>query len=150
MNYENHLYMILYPSNFLISSQLTPEELGQHYLTGSKQNYDSGLIFAEIDNTYRHDYLDIDWGFEQLVPHDDGSPKATKFISSYRVLEHIELNSIKRLYLSVSTFNPPEMSIIRLIYYFNFEIERFCDYGRNYFILNYLIEVIKNDCWILK
>ena len=100
MNYEKHLYMVLYPSNFLISSQLTPEELGQHYLTGSKQNYDSGLIFAEIDNTYRNDYLDIDWGFEQLVPHIDGSPKATKFISAYRVLEHIDLGSIKKLYLS--------------------------------------------------
>ncbi len=100
MEFEQHLYMVLYPSTFLISSQLTPEELGQHYLTGSKQNYDSGLIFAEIDNSYRNDYLDIDWGLEQLVPHKDGSPKATKFISAYRVLEHIKLDSIKRLYLS--------------------------------------------------
>ncbi|MDA3809884.1 MAG: hypothetical protein PF518_06070 [Spirochaetaceae bacterium] len=100
MNYENHLYMVLYPSNFLISSQLSPEKLGQHYLTGSKQNYDSGLVFAEIDINYRNNFLDIEWGLEQLIPHEDGSPKATKFIAAYRVLEHIELSSIKKLYLS--------------------------------------------------
>ncbi|MBB6482174.1 hypothetical protein [Spirochaeta isovalerica] len=100
MNYDKHLYMVLYPSNFLIASQLSPEELGKHYLTGSKQNYDSGMIFAEIDNSYRHDYLDIEWGLDQLVPHDDGTPKATKFIAAYRVLEHIDLDSIKKLYLS--------------------------------------------------
>jgi len=100
MEYTNHLYMMLYPSNFLISSQLSPEQLGKHYLTGSKQNYNGRLIFAEIDNNYRNDFLDIEWGLEQLIPHKDGSPKATKFISSYRVLEHIEFKYIKKLYLS--------------------------------------------------
>lgn len=100
MDYKNHLYQVLYPSNFLIASQLSPEELGKHYLTGSRQNYDSGLIFAEVDSSYRHEYLDIDWGLSQLIPHRDGSAKATKFISAYRVLEHIDLKAIQKLYIS--------------------------------------------------
>ena len=92
--------MMLYPSNFLIGSQLTPEELGKHYLTGSKQYFNGMLIFAEIDADFRHPYFDIDRGLEQVVLHEDGTPKATKFISSYRVLENINFSSIKKLYIS--------------------------------------------------
>lgn len=103
MSNTNHLYMILHPNNFLIASGLTPEELGKHYLTGSDQNYNGRLIFAEIDIDYRNDYFDIDWALENLTPHEDGRPKSTKFISAYRVLEHIDFDYIKSLYISNST-----------------------------------------------
>ena len=33
------------------------------------------------------------------VPHPDGHPKKTKFISSYAVLEHIDFKALKHLYL---------------------------------------------------
>lgn len=91
---------MLYPNNFLVGSQLTPEQLGKHYLTGTKQYYSGKLIFAEIDLSFRHPYFDIDWGLNELVPHEDGRPKATKFISAYRVLEHIDLSAIKALYIT--------------------------------------------------
>jgi len=100
MEYTNRLYMMLYPNNFLVGSQLTPEELGRHYLTGSKQYYSGKLIFAEVDVNYRNPYLDIEWGLDQLVPHEDGRPKSTKFISSYRVLEHIDFQAIKNIYIT--------------------------------------------------
>lgn len=100
---DKHLYMILHPNNFLIASGLSPEELGKHYLTGSDQNYNGRLIFAEIDIEYRNDYFEIDWALDQLSPHPDGRPKATKFISAYRVLEHIEFDSIQKLYIANST-----------------------------------------------
>ncbi|OQY37661.1 MAG: hypothetical protein B6229_08080 [Spirochaetaceae bacterium 4572_7] len=103
MSENKHLYMVLHPNNFLISSGLTPEELGQHYLTGSSQNYNGRLIFAELDINFRNDYFDIDWALDQIVPHADGRPKATKFISAYRVLEHVDFSAIKRLYLANST-----------------------------------------------
>lgn len=103
MSYEKHLYMVLHPNNILIGSQLSPEDLGRHYLTGSSQHYNSRLIFAEIDINYRNDYFDIDWGLEELKPHENGAPKATKFISSYRVLEHIDFDAIKSLYIASST-----------------------------------------------
>lgn len=100
---EKHIYMILHPNNFLIASALTPEQLGRHYLTGSSQHFNGRLIFAEINIEYRHEYFDIDWALDQLTPHEDGSPKATKFISAYRVLEHIEFSAIEKLYLASST-----------------------------------------------
>ncbi len=103
MTNEKHIYMILHPNNFLIASGLTPEELGRHYLTGSDLHYNGRLIFAEIDIEYRNDYFDIDWALNQITPHLDGRPKATKFISAYRVLEHIDFDSIKSLYIANST-----------------------------------------------
>lgn len=103
MEYTNHLYMILHPNNFLVGSQLSPEDLGRHYLTGSNQHYNGRLIFAELDINYRHEYFDIDWGLNELKPHENGDPKATKFISSYRVLEHVDFKAIKSLYIASST-----------------------------------------------
>ncbi len=100
MEYRNHLYMILHPNPSLVASQYNPDQFATHYMSGSTRHYNGKVIFAEIDINYRHDYLNIDRGLKELVPHDDGSPKATKFISTYRVLEHIDFDAIQRLYLT--------------------------------------------------
>jgi hypothetical protein len=100
MNYENRLYMVLYPNTALIASQLEPAQFAQHYTTGSSRHYSGKLVFAEVDADYRNDYFDIDSFLKDLKPHEDGRPKATKFIASYRVLEHVELSAIGKLYLS--------------------------------------------------
>jgi len=99
MAYQNRLYQILYPNNSLVASQLNPEAFGKHFLVGTSRHYEGKVIFSEIDADYRHDFLPIEKGFAELVPHEDGRPKATKFISSYRVLEHIDLDAIQSLYL---------------------------------------------------
>jgi hypothetical protein len=49
---------------------------------------------------FRHPYFRIDEAIAELKPHEDGRPKATKFISCYRVLEHLELTALKNLYLT--------------------------------------------------
>lgn len=100
---EKHIYMLLHPNNILIASGLTPEQLGKHYLTGSSQHFNGRLIFAEVDINFRHEYFDIDWALGEIIPHKDGRPKSTKFISAYRVLEHIDFSAIKKLYLASST-----------------------------------------------
>ncbi|MBT3272635.1 MAG: hypothetical protein HN368_05740 [Spirochaetales bacterium] len=100
MNYQNHLYMILYPHTVLIASQLEPRLLAQHYTAGSSRHYRGKVIFAEIDLDYRNDFFKIEDILSTVEPHEDGRPKATKYISSYRVLEHVEFSSIMRLYLS--------------------------------------------------
>jgi len=98
--YESHLYTILYPNPALVASQYGPMEFARHYSMGSTRHYDGKVIFAELDVAFRHPYFDIETGMQALVPHEDGRPKATKFISTYRVLEHIEFNAIRRLYLT--------------------------------------------------
>src|SRR5690606_8707471 len=97
-----HLYQILYPNQALIASHLGPQDFARHYLVGSIRHYNGKLVFAEIDPAFRHPYFKIDEAYAELVPHADGSPKRTKFISSYRVLEHMDFDAIKTLYLANS------------------------------------------------
>jgi hypothetical protein len=100
MNYEKRLYMVLHPNATLIASQLEPDLFARHYTTGSSRHYSGKIIFAEVDVNYRNDYFDIENILKDLKPHEDGQPKSTKFIASYRVLEHVDLSAIGRLYLS--------------------------------------------------
>ncbi|MCF8267021.1 MAG: hypothetical protein K9I69_02975 [Ignavibacteriales bacterium] len=96
---NKHLYMIVYPINALVASQLNPEKFGEHYTMGSAKHTTGKVIFAEIDINYRNPYFEIDNYLAQTVAHEDGEPKKTKFIASYKVLEHVDLAAIKRLFL---------------------------------------------------
>jgi hypothetical protein len=100
MNHENRIYMVLYPNTTLIASQYEPEMFARHYTSGSSRHYTGKVVFAEVGLSYRNDYFDIDNILKEMIPHEDGRPKATKFIASYRVLEHVDLSAIKKLYLS--------------------------------------------------
>ncbi|MDC7126951.1 MAG: hypothetical protein PQJ46_15370 [Spirochaetales bacterium] len=100
MNDNKHLYMICHPNPALVGSQYEPEQFARHYTAGSTRYYDGKVIFAELDIDFREPYFGIEKGLEQLVPHEDGRPKATKFICTYRVLEHVDFDSIKKLYLT--------------------------------------------------
>jgi hypothetical protein len=99
MTYNTHLYMTLYPKNALIASHLSPELFAKHYTSGSSRHYNGKVIFAEVDPDFRHEFFRIDEILKDLKPHEDGRPKATKFVCSYRVLEHVAFSAIKTLYL---------------------------------------------------
>jgi hypothetical protein len=94
-----HLYLIMHPNHSLIASQLDPERFIKHYVQGSTRYFEGRLIFAEIDPDFRNPYLDIDKAYSELVPHEDGRPKATKFIKSYRTLEHMDFEALGTLYV---------------------------------------------------
>lgn len=98
MNETNHLYLVMHPNHALIASQLDPERFAKHYTQGSTRYFEGRLIFVEIDPTFRHPYFKIDHAFADLKPHDDGRPKATKFISSYRTFEHMDFAAFGKLY----------------------------------------------------
>jgi hypothetical protein len=100
MRYASHLYAIFYPNPALIASQYTPDQFCGHFRSGSTRYYGGKMIYAEIDLDFRDPYFDIEGGLAALIPHEDGRPKATKFISSYRVLEHISFGALKNLYLA--------------------------------------------------
>ena len=102
MSEDKYLYAIMHPNHALVASMLPPEQFGQHYTVGSSRYFHGQVVYAEIDIDYRHDYFAIDEALESVVPKADGSPKRTKFISSYRVLEHIDLDAFKSLYVTSS------------------------------------------------
>ncbi len=93
-----HLYLSMIPEA-LIASMLAPEEFGVYYALGTAKKSRGQAIFFEIDPDFRHDYFRIEEGIRRCVPHEDGSPKASIYISVYRVLEHIPLDVLQRLYL---------------------------------------------------
>jgi len=100
MPHTNHLYAILFPSTALVGSQLDPIEFGKHFISGSSKYYAGKLIFVEIDPSYRHPFLKIDQMLKGLTPHEDGSPRATKYVSTYRVLEHLDYDALLSLYIT--------------------------------------------------
>ncbi len=104
-----HLYLSLVPEA-LIASMLGPEEFGTYYAVGSAKKSRRQAMFFEIDPNYRHPEFKIDEAYARCVPHDDGSLKASVYVSVYRVLEHIDFNAIMHLYLSTMDGQTLELS----------------------------------------
>ncbi|MGA2546719.1 MAG: hypothetical protein ABSF43_09240 [Rectinemataceae bacterium] len=99
MAWESHLYLVVHPNHSLVASQLDAERFIKHYMRESTRYFEGKLVFVELDRDFRDPYFDVEGAYAQLKPHEDGSPKATKFISSYRVLEHVSFEAMGRLYI---------------------------------------------------
>ena len=95
---DKHLYLVLYPNSSLIASQVDPANFARHYAQGSTSFWGGTFLFAEVDPDFRHDYFKIDAAYKELVPHEDGRLKSTKFISNYRTLEHIDFDALRNVY----------------------------------------------------
>jgi len=93
-----HLYLSLTPEA-LIASMLGPEDFGVYYAVGTQKKARGQALFFEVDPDFQHDFFRIEEAVERCIPHDDGSPKRSIYISVYRVLEHVPLDALKRLYL---------------------------------------------------
>lgn len=93
-----HLYLSLIPEA-LIASMLSPEEFGAYYAVGSKKKASGQAIFFEVDPEFRSKYFRVQEGIARCVPHEDGAPKSSIYISVYRVLEHIDIKALGKLYL---------------------------------------------------
>lgn len=93
-----YLYLSVVPEA-LIVSMLPPEEFGVYYAVGSMKKSRGQAIFFELDLDFRHDFFRIDEGIRRCVPHEDGTPKRSIYVSVYRVLEHVPLDVIQKLYL---------------------------------------------------
>lgn len=93
-----HMYLSMIPEA-LIASMLTPEEFGVYYAVGSEKKSSGQAIFFEIDPSFRHAELPVEEGIARCVPHEDGSPKRSVYITVYRALERVPLDALKKLYL---------------------------------------------------
>lgn len=96
-----HLYFSLIPEA-LIASNLPPEKFGQYYATGSGYKSKGQCIFFEVDPSFRHEYFDIDTAVARCVPAADGTPKHSVYVSVYRVLEHLPISALGKLYLTTA------------------------------------------------
>ena len=93
-----HFYLSLIPEA-LIASMLEPEEFGSYYAVGSKKKSRGQAIFFEVDPKFKSAYFHTDEAVKRCVPHEDGSPKRSIYLSVYRVMENVPLSSLGQLYL---------------------------------------------------
>lgn len=100
MGFENRVYVILHPNQALIVSQLPPSEFALHYQARSRSQSPNKLLFFELDSTFDHPYFGLQDALNALARHSSSSPKRTKFVSCYRVLEHLSPSAVKELYIS--------------------------------------------------
>ncbi len=95
---KTHLYLSLFPEA-LILSQLTPAEFGRYLASGPRAHAHGQALFMEVDPGFSHPYFRLDVARSRCVPHDDGSPKNSVYVSIYKVLEHVPLSVLGSLYL---------------------------------------------------
>jgi len=96
---ERYLYLTLTPEA-LISSMLPPHEFGNYLAVGTKKRTRGQAIFFEIDFAKAKDKLPVEYIEKRCVPHKDGKPKSSVYLSIYRVLETLPLDAFKSLYLT--------------------------------------------------
>ncbi|NQT27079.1 hypothetical protein HQ585_17120 [candidate division KSB1 bacterium] len=96
---KSYLYLSLIPEA-LIASMLPPEEFGTYLAIGTKKRTRGEAIFFEIDTDFKSDFFNLSSFKEKCVPHENGEPKKTFYLSIYRVLENVPLNALKNLYLT--------------------------------------------------
>lgn len=96
---ETYLYLSLIPEA-LIASHLNPAEFGNYYSVGAQKRSRGQAIFFEVSPDFRSDYLPLDHIEKRCVPHEDGSPRKSTYLSIYRALEHVPLAALGKLYLT--------------------------------------------------
>ncbi len=91
--------MLCYRFEALVASHLEPEAFGRYMANGTQKNVRGNVLFFEIDPGLKSDYFRMDDLEKRCIPHEDGSPKRSKYISVYRVMEHLDLSVFGKLYL---------------------------------------------------
>ena len=98
---QTRFYLSIFPLEALIASQLPPAQFGQYMATGRKNGSFEKLVFIEIEGGFGS-FFDWNHAAEKCVPHPDGEPKHSLWMSTYRTLEHVPLEVMKELYLTTN------------------------------------------------
>lgn len=92
-----YLYLSATPEA-IIASMLPPAEFGNYLAVGSEKRTRGQAIFFEIDIDKIKDTLPMDYIKRRCVPTKN-YPKRSVYVSIYRALESLPMNSLKSLYL---------------------------------------------------
>lgn len=95
-----NLYMLCYRFEALVASHLGPEEFGRYMAVGTQKLSRGNVAFFEVAPDLASQYFRLQDLEKRCAPHPDGSPKRSKYVSVYRVLEHLELSQLGRLHLT--------------------------------------------------
>ena len=96
---KNYLYFSVTPEA-LIASGLEPQKFGNYLAVGTQKRSRGQAVFFEVDIDKAGDLVSKEFIEENCVPRPDGTPKRSLYLSIYRVLERLPLESLKSLYLT--------------------------------------------------
>lgn len=97
---KTHLYLSLIPES-LIASMLPPVEFGAYFATGTQRRSRGRAIFFEVHpDKLPPETFPVDKLKARCVPHSDGRPRKSSYLSIYRVLEKVPLAALGKLYLT--------------------------------------------------
>ncbi len=96
---DTHLYLSCFRSEALIASHLDPESFGRYMAVGTHKLTRGAYLFFEVTKNLKTSFFKLSDLAERCKPHSDGRPRSSKYVSVYRVLEHVELNELGTLYL---------------------------------------------------
>ena len=95
-----HMYLSLIPEA-LVGSMLPPEEFGLYFAVGSSKRSSGQALFFSVDPTkLSAKTFPLSQMEERCVPHPDGSPKNSIYLSIYRTLEHVPTSALTALHLA--------------------------------------------------
>jgi hypothetical protein len=94
-----YLYLSTIPEA-LIASMLTPLDFGAYYAVGMEKKSRGQAQFFAVDRGFKSDYFPMAEIDSRCVPHANGEPKHSVYLSVYRVLEHVPLSAIGSLFLA--------------------------------------------------
>ncbi|QEG33778.1 hypothetical protein [Bythopirellula goksoeyrii] len=95
-----HLYLMCYRTEALVASQLKAEEFGAYMAVGTQKKTFGNVVFFEIDPTFRSKELHLDQVEAKCKAHPDGTPRRSKYMSLYRVMERVPLSAYGKLHLT--------------------------------------------------
>jgi hypothetical protein len=81
---------------------LPAQEFGSYLAVGTKKRANEQAMYFELSNEFESDYFDLQGAIQLCQPHEDGQPKHSVYVSTYRVLEHVPLELIGSLWLVTS------------------------------------------------
>lgn len=96
---KTYLYFSVTPEALIVSG-LEPEKFGGYLAVGTQKRSRGQAVFFELDIDLMSDVVSKEYIEEICAPRPDGSPKRTKYLSIYRVLERTPLEALKGLYLT--------------------------------------------------
>ena len=93
-----YLYMTTFPEA-LVASMLPPDDFCKYLAVGTEKRAHEHAMLFQIDSDLKSDYFKLSEIAKKCVPHPDGSPKHSSYISIYRVIEHIPMEAFQDLFL---------------------------------------------------
>lgn len=98
---EKYLYLLLIPES-LVASNLPPEAFGAYLATGAERRSRGQALFFEVKPGFETHFFNWEEMERRCVPHENGTPRKSSYLSIYRALEHIPLSAIGSLFLATA------------------------------------------------